>query len=126
MAEHLESGHLAEHAAKRYLEDQGLRWLTSNYRCRYGELDLIMSDEEHLVIIEIRYRRHSKFMQPMESITRVKCTRIAKATLHFMQHSAEYRNFPVRFDVLSISGPLQRPVMNWITGAFTAEDLRVG
>ncbi len=125
MAEHLESGRIAEGAARQFLENQGLRLLASNYRCRYGELDLIMSDGEHLVVIETRYRRHTAFMQPVESITRAKCHRIARATMHFMQHSADYRNHPVRFDVVNVSGPLQDSSMDWIRGAFTMEDIRV-
>ncbi len=126
MAEHLESGRAAERAAKRFLEDQGLQWLASNYRCRYGELDLIMRDEEHLVVVEIRYRRHVGFMEPVESITRTKRDRIVKATLHFLQNNTEYRDHPVRFDVLSLCGSSQRSTMDWIAGAFSTDDTRVG
>jgi putative endonuclease len=124
-AAHLESGQLAESSARRFLQKQGLRLLASNYRCRYGELDLIMSDREILVVIEIRYRRHTNFMLPAESITRAKRQRIARATLHFMQHNTSHRSRPVRFDVLSVSGPITRPTMDWIPGAFTTEDLQV-
>jgi putative endonuclease len=124
-ATHLESGQLAESSARRFLQKQGLRLLASNYRCRYGELDLIMSDRENLVVIEIRYRRHIDFMIPAESITRAKRRRIARATLHFVQHNADHRSRPVRFDVLSVSGPITRPTMDWIPGAFTTEDLQV-
>ncbi len=125
MAEHLDSGLAAEQEARRFLENRGLRWLASNYRCRYGELDLIMRDDEHLIVVEIRYRKHAAFMEPVESITRIKRDRIARATLHFMQNSAEYRNHPVRFDVLGVSGPLQRSTMNWIPDAFTIDDMGV-
>jgi len=124
-APHLESGRLAERSARRFLQKQGLRLLASNYHCRYGELDLIMNDREHLVVVEIRYRRHTNFMIPAESITRAKRHRIARATLHFLQHNANHRSRPVRFDVLSMSGPITRPTVDWIPGAFTTEDLRV-
>jgi putative endonuclease len=126
MARHLESGRLAEQAARSFLESHGLRLLASNYRCRYGELDLIMRDKEQLVVVEIRYRRHTRFMKPVESITRAKRHRIARATLHFMQNNHAYDDHPVRFDIIGISGPLERSTMNWIPGAFTAEDLGVG
>ena len=125
MAEHLKSGEIAERKARRFLEKQGLRVLASNYSCRYGELDLVMSDGEYLVIVEIRYRRHAGFMSPVESITRTKRDRIARSTLHFMQRSADYRNHPVRFDVIGVSGPLESSTMDWLPGAFTIEDMRV-
>jgi len=126
MAEHIESGRIAEQAAKHFLVNRGLSWLASNYRCRYGELDLIMRDEEHLVVVEIRYRKHVALMEPVESITRAKRDRIARATLHFLQHSRDYRDHPVRFDVLGLSGSLQKPTMHWIPDAFTIDDMRVG
>ncbi len=125
MAKHLESGEIAERKALKFLEKQGLHLLASNYNCRYGELDLVMCDEEHLVVVEIRYRRQTGFMKPAESITRAKRDRIARSTLHFMQRSAGYRNHPVRFDVISVSGPLERLTMDWLPGAFTMEDTRV-
>jgi putative endonuclease len=126
LAEHLEAGSRAEHKALKYLEKQGLRLVASNYRCRFGELDLVMSDGEHLVVVEIRYRRHTRFMHPAQSITRGKRERIARSTLHFMQRSADYRDRPVRFDVISVSGPLERATMDWLPGAFTIDDTRIG
>ena len=116
---------IAERKALKFLEKQGLHLLASNYNCRYGELDLVMCDEEHLVVVELRYRRQTGFMKPAESITRAKRDRIARSTLHFMQRSAGYRNHPVRFDVISVSGPLERLTMDWLPGAFTMEDTRV-
>jgi putative endonuclease len=126
MAQHLEAGAMAERKARKYLQKQGLRLLTSNYSCRYGELDLVMSDGEHLVVIEIRYRRHTGFMNPIQSITRAKRDRIARSTLHFMQRSTDYRNHPVRFDVISVCGPLENSRLDWLPGAFTMEDTGVG
>jgi putative endonuclease len=126
MAEHLEAGKMAELKARKYLEKQGLHLVESNYSCRFGELDLVMSDGEHLVVVEIRYRRHTGFVNPVQSITRAKRERIARSTLHFLQRSADYRNHPVRFDVISVSGPLDRSAMDWLPGAFTMEDMRIG
>jgi putative endonuclease len=126
MAEHLEAGEMAERKARRYLERKGLHLVASNYHCRFGELDLVMSDGEHLVVVEIRYRRHTRFMNPLESITRAKRERIARSTQHFLQRCADYRNHPVRFDVVSVSGPQNHLIMDWLPGAFTMEDMRIG
>lgn len=126
MARHLESGRRAENTARRFLEHKGLRLLTSNYRCRYGELDLVMSDREFLVIVEVRYRRHTKFMDPVESVAWHKRDRMVQATLHFMQQRADHRDQPVRFDIVGVSGPLEHATVDWIRGAFTMEDMGAG
>lgn len=123
MAEHLESGRDAERIARQYLEKRGLRFVTANYRCRYGELDLVMCDGQRLAIIEIRYRRDESFMAPAESIGPAKRWRISRASLHFIQHNLKYRNKPVRFDVVALSGPLDDSRIDWMPGAFTADEL---
>jgi putative endonuclease len=84
-----------------------------------------MRDAGELVVVEIRYRRRVTFMTPIESITRKKRQRIGRSVLHFMQRNAQCRDYPVRFDVLGISGPLQESTMEWIPGAFTTEDLGI-
>ena len=123
MAEHLESGRIAERLARQYLKKQGLQLLSSNYICRYGELDLVMRDKQRLVVVEIRYRRDRRFMTPGESISRTKRQRIARATMHFIQHNPRHKRQPVRFDVVSLSGPLDNSRIDWMPGAFTADDL---
>lgn len=122
MADHLESGRSAERLGKRFLLNQGMRHLASNYSCRYGELDLVMGDGEVLVVVEVRYRRHTDFMDPIETITRKKRQRITRATSHFLQHNSNYRHHPVRFDVLTISGQLASSEIKWIPGAFTLDE----
>lgn len=123
MAEHLESGHAAERLARSRLERRGLDWITSNYRCRFGELDLVMSEASTLVIVEVRYRRHTELMNPCESLTADKLRRVALATRHFLQRHPRWRHVPVRFDVVGIHGPLYEAGMNWIRGAFTIDEL---
>ncbi|MFW2404303.1 MAG: YraN family protein [Gammaproteobacteria bacterium] len=123
MAEHLESGRAAERLARRRLEHHGLRWIASNYRCRLGELDLVMSDAMTLVVVEVRYRSSTRLMQPHESLTPPKLRRVALATRHFVQQHPRWRDAPIRFDVVSIHGSLGDAGMKWIRGAFTIDDL---
>ena len=123
MAEHLRSGRTAERIARRFLETQGLQLLATNYNCRFGELDLVMQNRRSLVVIEIRYRRNRSFMTPAESIGAAKRKKIAQATMHYIQNNRRYRRRPVRFDVVSLSGPLDDSRIDWIPGAFTVDDL---
>ena len=123
MAEHLESGRIAERLALTYLTSHGLVHVASNYRCRYGEIDLIMTEPSRLLIVEIRYRRSTRVMDPVTSITPAKCRRIARTTQHFLQCHKRWRGYSIRFDVIGLDGPLDNANMNWIRGAFTMDDL---
>ena len=66
------SGVAAEELAARYLAAQGLRVIGRNYRCRFGEIDLIAKDGEMLVFVEVRLRRSVRFGGALASITRAK------------------------------------------------------
>lgn len=71
MTEH-PSGVAAEELAARYLAAQGLRVIARNYRCRFGEIDLIAKDGEALVFVEVRLRRSGRFGGALASITHAK------------------------------------------------------
>jgi len=62
-------GPMAEAAAEEFLSGRGLRLLERNYRCRFGELDLVMRDGETLVFVEVRYRGSNSFGGAVASIT---------------------------------------------------------
>ncbi len=66
------SGVAAEELAARYLATQGLRVIVRNYRCRFGEIDLIAKDGEALVFVEVRLRRSGRFGGALASITPAK------------------------------------------------------
>jgi putative endonuclease len=118
----LTAGQVAERIARARLENSGLEFVCSNYNCRFGELDLVMRDRNALVVVEVRYRRHTVIMHPVDSITPAKIRRIARATRHFLSSHPRWRNVSVRFDVIGLHGSLAHPEMNWIRGAFTIDD----
>lgn len=123
MAQHLWAGREAERIARQYLKDNGLCPIAANYRCRRGELDLVMREGSHIVFIEIRYRRSARPVAPVETINRGKRRRIAAAAAHFLQQNAIYGDNPVRFDVVGMSGPLQGPSIEWLRNAFSTDDI---
>ena len=122
-APHLRAGEEAEIIARRYLEAAGLRVIALNYRCRRGELDLVMHDGAQLVVVEIRYRRSAQLMTPAETVDRGKRCRIAAAAAHFLQRNTNYGDNPVRFDVIGMTGSLDSPDIEWIRNAFSTDDL---
>ncbi len=123
MARHLEHGRTAEQLAARYLSGQGLVLVASNHRARVGELDLVMRDERILVVVEVRSRSSARMATPAETIDRHKQRRIILATQHFILRNRHYREWPLRFDVVGITGDLDAPQIQWIRAAFTLDDM---
>lgn len=58
----------AELIAKRYLKNQGLRFLEANFSFRVGEIDLIMYDLDTTVFVEVRYRKNSLYGSALATI----------------------------------------------------------
>lgn len=99
-AEHLRKGRDAEDHALLYLEQQGLHCLTRNFRSRYGEIDLVMSDHGTVVFVEVRYRRHGYCGGALASIDARKRARL-KATAQWYLCIQSVHG-PVRFDVVAV------------------------
>ena len=112
------SGSAAENAAKMHLERHGLKLLERNFRCRRGEIDLIMRDGAGLVFVEVRYRRQNRFGSALESVTPAKQARIVAAARYYLQQSSN--SAPCRFDVIGISGENGNRI-NWVRDAFRVE-----
>jgi putative endonuclease len=119
MALHLIKGKSGEQLAQRHLEQQGLRHLESNYRCRSGEIDLIMRDGDCLVFVEVRYRKDSRFGSACESVTYNKQRKLLASANHYLQRAGG--SSPCRFDVVGISGDNSRPTIEWIRDAFQGD-----
>lgn len=113
-----EVGRWAEDQALAYLEAQGLRCITRNYRCRLGELDLIVTDGAALIVVEVRLRNNDRFGDGAASVTAAKQRRIVRATGLFLQHQPRWRRAPLRFDVLSVVQRDCGPSVQWIRDAF--------
>jgi putative endonuclease len=111
-------GEREETAALRFLEQEGLKLITRNYRSPRGEIDLIMWDRECLVFIEVRYRKHDRFGSATETVTSAKQERIISAVTHYLQSKgSEAGDVPCRLDVVAISAG-ERKKIEWIKNAF--------
>jgi putative endonuclease len=105
-----------ERLACGYLEDRGLRLLVRNYRCRRGEIDLVMREASTLVFVEVRFRASTRFGTPAETVDIYKQKRLAAAAAHYLQKNPT--NLPCRFDVIALSGTDR---IDWIRDAFNVE-----
>lgn len=114
---HLEDGRWAEDEAARYLADQGLDLLTRNFRCRSGEIDLVMQDGRTLVFVEVRLRRDDRFGGALHSVTVAKQRRLHRAAgAYLARHRAGQAT--CRFDVLSVARRNYGPEFVWVRNAF--------
>jgi putative endonuclease len=113
-------GQAFEGAAERFLQARGLRTVARNYRCRVGEIDLIMREGDTLAFVEVRYRARGARVAPFESITGVKQRRIVLTAQHFLQRHPQYGRQPCRFDAVALEGAPEAPSIDWIKGAFSA------
>lgn len=112
-AAHLLRGESAEQQAHNFLVNKGLKPVCRNFSCKQGELDLIMSDQQTLVIVEVRFRKTDKYGSAAESVTRAKQARIIAATHIYL--STHKTKGAIRFDVVALSG---NGDINWIQNAF--------
>ena len=119
----LSKGLAYEDLAHTYLLNQGLKPITQNFHSKYGEIDLVMRDKNTLVFIEVRFRKHSRFGSPAETITRNKQKKIIKTARHFLNQRKLW-NCSCRFDVVSISltANNKQPELDWLRAAFMADE----
>ncbi len=110
---HLRRGEQAEDQAEKFLAGKGFAIVARNYRCKAGEIDLIMEDGDTLVMVEVRYRKNATYGSALESITPRKQARIIAAANHYLV--ARRIDRPVRFDVIGISG---NNTLDWVPDAF--------
>lgn len=114
-------GEQQEKLAAAYLMKHGLNLVDVNYRCRVGEIDLIMRDRSQLVFVEVRYRRSSKFGSPAETVDPRKQRKLIHAaqlyllTLHLTDTTS------CRFDIVGITPGTDPNTLrfDWIQDAFS-------
>ena len=109
-------GQAAERIAAEYLTAKGLKLITSNYRSRFGEIDLIMQDSASLVFIEVRLRQNKKFGGAEESITASKQHKFVITAEYYMQ---QHGSQACRFDALLMDKADTKSI-TWIKNAFEA------
>lgn len=114
------AGAWGEALAAQYLINKKYKLLSSGYRCRFGEIDLIVKDRKHLVFVEVKLRKSSSFAQGREFVDIHKQDRLRTTASFYLQE------FPTklqpRFDIIEIYAPLgvqtENPEIIHLEGAF--------
>lgn len=108
----------AEDLALHHLQSKGLKAVARNWRCRGGELDLVMREGETLVIAEVRKRSSDAFGGAAASVDAHKRGRIIQSTQRFLLEHPQFSDSPVRFDVLTLDRANR---IEWIQAAFDSD-----
>jgi len=106
-------GESAEALAAAFLQQNGLQLVARNYRCRFGEIDLIARDGKTLVFAEVRMRASDEFGGAAASITAAKRAKLTRAARHYL--AASPRTPACRFDAVLIA---RDGAIEWIKNAF--------
>lgn len=115
---HMALGREGEDLAAEYLTERGWTVLARNWRSRGGELDLVVTDGQWLVVCEVKTRAGIGYGQPAEAVTRAKAARIRRlAQVWLAEHRVGWCD--VRFDVIAIVLEPGRPAcVEHYEGAF--------
>lgn len=115
-------GKRSEILALEHLLSRGLEKISQNFRCRLGEIDLIMLDRDCLVFVEVRYRQRSRFATAAASVDDMKQRKLLRTAAIFLAGNPRYCNKPVRFDVVAIDAASDdQCTLQWLKDAFRAE-----
>ena len=114
-----QAGAAGEAAALKHLQDHGLTLVARNYRCKAGEIDLVMLDGVTLALIEVRFRMDRRFGGATASVTWRKQRRLIHAAEHLLLTRRHLRRYPARFDVVALSPGSSGLRVEWIKSAFT-------
>ena len=109
-------GRDAENLAATFLQRAGLTLVARNYRCRFGEIDLIVRDGHTLVFVEVRMRSTDRYGGAAASITRAKRAKLLRAARHYIANIAQTP--ACRFDALLVNGNDRS--IEWLKNAFGA------
>ena len=120
MAKRNLEGAWGEALAAEYLRKKKCNIVAAGYRSRFGEIDLIAEDKQHILFVEVKLRKTANFAQAREYVDRNKQDRIRVTAMLYL--SRYPTNLQPRFDVVEVYCPLglatEKPKIIYLEGAF--------
>ena len=114
------NGAWGEALAAEYLRKKRYQLLAAGYRCRFGEIDLIVSNKQYLVFVEVKTRKSDKFALAREFVDYKKQNRLRTTALFYLEQNPT--SLQPRFDVIEIyaseGAATLKPVINHLEDAF--------
>ncbi|MDE6348697.1 MAG: YraN family protein [Bacteroides sp.] len=102
MASHNTLGKAGEDAAAKYLEQNGYTILHRNWRKNHLELDIVATHAGELIVVEVKTRSNTEYIEPQDAVNWLKVRRIVVAADAYIKHFGV--DAPVRFDILTAVG----------------------
>ena len=99
--EHLRRGELGEHAAKKFLQQAGLKFLAANFSSARGEIDLIFRDGDCLAFVEVKTRSSEDWSRPAAAVNMVRRRRLSRCALDYLKR-LNHPAVKVRFDIVEV------------------------
>lgn len=114
------TGSWGESLAAEYLRKKRYQLLATGYRCRYGEIDLIVCNRRFLVFVEVKLRKSDRFAQAREFVDARKQARIRTTAAVYLEQNPTH--LQPRFDVIEIYAPdgldTKKPIIHHLEDAF--------
>ncbi len=101
LPEHLRRGALGETAARRHLEQAGLKFLVANYRSTRGEIDLVFRDADCLVFVEVKTRSSEDWTRPAAAVNARKRRLLSQTALDYLK-KLKQPQVRFRFDIVEV------------------------
>lgn len=115
-------GGKGEALAVTFLKKRGYKVIERNYRCPWGEIDLIAREKDTLVFVEIKSRNSSEFGLPQDAVGPSKQRKIIQVAKAYMSEHHVQETIAARFDVVAIQLTSSRPKIELIKDAFHVDD----
>ncbi|WP_198018176.1 YraN family protein [Hippea jasoniae] len=109
-------GRQAEGLAASFLQKNGYKILFRNYRCRYGEIDIVAENKDVVVIVEVKSRSTDGFGHPSSFVNKSKLSKIEKCVKELLMKE-HLSDRDIRFDVIAIN----KDNIEWIKNIFLEE-----
>lgn len=111
-------GEQGERLAQEYLAQRQLVLVERNYRCAFGEIDLIMRDRDCLVFVEVKQRKNALYGSPLEMISAKKQQKLRRTAEHYISHHKISSHQAMRFDAVGITTGGATESVQWVQNAF--------
>ena len=97
----IDIGKLGENLATKYIISLGYKILERNFRCKFGEIDIIAKDKQELVFIEVKTRTNNLYGKPIDAVNQVKQKHLISAVKYYL-YSKKLENEFIRLDVIEV------------------------
>ncbi len=100
-SEHLRRGELGERAAKKHLQQLGLKFLAANFHSERGEIDLIFRDGDCLAFVELKTRSSEEWTRPAAAVNAERRRRLSQCALDYLKR-LKTPAVKIRFDIVEV------------------------